>query len=237
MRMYHVGCSGWYYQHWSGRFYRGVAKNKWFEHYARSFDTVELNSTFYHFPRESTARGWYRKAPEGFAYTLKANRVITHIKRFSGTKTLVRDFCRVADVLGEKLGCILFQLPPSVHYSREKLDGILSQLDPGKRNVLEFRHRSWWNEDVYRELREMGVIFCIVSAGGLPDDFVKTSRDTYVRFHGREWYSYSYSRSELMSFSDKIRKSGARNAWCYFNNDFNCYAVDNALQLRGFLER
>ncbi|MFQ6060605.1 MAG: DUF72 domain-containing protein [Thermoplasmata archaeon] len=234
---HYLGCSGWYYRHWRDSFYEGIEKSKWFNHYAEVFNTVELNSTFYRFPREKTAEGWYKKSPEDFVYTLKANKSITHTKKFKGTKNLVRDFYRVADVLGEKLGCILFQLPPSLHYSEKKLMGMLDQLDREKKNVFEFRHRSWWNENVYEMMKEQNIIFCIVSGPKLPEEFVKTAEDIYLRFHGKKWYRYNYSEEELRGYAEKIEKMQARNIWCYFNNDFNAYSVDNCSQLRDLLEK
>jgi uncharacterized protein YecE (DUF72 family) len=234
---HYIGCSGWYYWHWRDLFYKGIKQSKWFEHYASKFGTVELNSTFYHFPRESTARGWYRKAPRDFVYTLKVNRAITHMKKFSGTKALVKNFYNVADLLSEKLGCLLFQLPPSMHYNEGKLTEILSQLDGKKKNVIEFRHPSWWRPEVYKELKKSNVIFCIVSAPGLPGDFVRSAGDIYVRFHGREWYRCDYSEEELKEYAKKIEKMRADNVFCYFNNDFNAYAVKNSMQLRLLLAR
>lgn len=227
----YVGCSGWYYRHWRDLFYKGVKQSDWFGHYASRFNTVELNSTFYRFPKEGTARGWYRKAPEGFVYTLKANRLISHTKGFKGTKGLVRTFYRAADVLKEKQGCILFQVPPSIEYSRERLAEIMEQLEPERRNAMEFRHPSWWRPEVYRELKRNGVIFCIVDAPGLPGDFIKTAGDIYVRLHGKEWYRYDYSEGELVAYAERIRKMKAGNVFCYFNNDFRGYAVKNALRM------
>lgn len=233
----YLGCSGWYYWHWRDSFYEGIGKSKWFDHYASTFNTVELNSTFYRFPKESTVKGWYRKAPKDFVYTLKANRAITHTKKFKGTKRLVKDFYKVADVLEEKLGCILFQLPPSVHYKEKKLMEILDQLDKEKKNAIEFRHSSWWNADVYEEMKKNDAIFCIVSAPNLAEDFVKTAHDIYVRFHGKRWYRYDYSEEELRTYSDSIEKVRARNIWCYFNNDFNAYSVSNCKSLRHLLSK
>jgi uncharacterized protein YecE (DUF72 family) len=115
---------------------------------------------------------------------VKASELITHVKRFSGTKTLVRDFGYIADLLGPRMGCFLFQLPPSFHYSRARLDRIVSQLDPTHRNVVEFRHASWWNERVYTAFRAAGIIFCSCSGPKLPDELIATADDIHIRFHG-----------------------------------------------------
>jgi uncharacterized protein YecE (DUF72 family) len=136
----HVGCSGWFYWHWRGDFYpETLPTNKWFQHYAGRFKTVELNAPFYSWPTVGAVRGWLRQAGRRkFIYTVKVSELITHVKRFSRTKTLVRDFGHIADLLGPHMGCFLFQLPPSFHYSRARLEKIVSQLDPTRRNVVEF---------------------------------------------------------------------------------------------------
>jgi uncharacterized protein YecE (DUF72 family) len=158
------------------------------------------------------------------------------VKRFKGTKTLVRDFGMIADILGDRMGCFLFQLPPSYRYTRARLDAIVSQLDPARRNVVEFRHASWWNEDVYSAFRKVGVIFCSCSGPKLPDDLIRTADEVYVRLHGpKRWYRHDYSDDELLEWADKIKASRAKRAWIYFNNDNDAYAPRNAIVLRRLL--
>jgi len=232
----YLGCSGYMYFHWKGKFYPAeLPPSKWFSHYTKYFDTVELNSPFYRFPRLSTAKSWYRSAPENFVYTLKVNKAITHIKKFKNTKRLISDFYKLGEVLAEKMGCFLFQLPPSLHFDKSKLKEIIRQLDSEKKNVIEFRHPSWLTKDTYDELRDNGIIFCIVSGPNLPEDFVKTADDIYVRFHGKVGHGSNYSEDELKQWADKIRKSNAKNVWSYFNNDANAYAVKNCLTLMKLL--
>jgi uncharacterized protein YecE (DUF72 family) len=145
---------------------------------------------------------------------------------------LIRDFGHIADLLGPHMGCFLFQLPPSFHYSRARLERILSQLDPGRRNVVEFRHRSWWQEQVFAAFRARGTIFCSCSGPWLPDELVKTADDVYIRFHGiRQWYRHDYSAKELTVWAERIKASGARRVWVYFNNDRDGYAIKNARAL------
>lgn len=230
----HVGCSGWFYWHWRGGFYPSeLPTNRWFEHYAQHFQTVELNAPFYSWPTTAAVQAWVRQAGRRkFIYTVKASELITHVKRFIGTKTLVKDFGHTADVLGPRMGCILFQLSPSFHYSRARLDRILSQLDPARRNVVEFRHRSWWKESVFTAFRANGAIFCSCSGPRLPDEVVKTADDIYVRFHGiTQWYRHDYSPAELAEWAVKIRQSGASRVWAYFNNDRDGHAIKNARTL------
>jgi uncharacterized protein YecE (DUF72 family) len=234
-----VGCSGWFYWHWRGAFYPAdVPTNRWFEHYRDHFTTVELNAPFYSWPTEAIVCSWLRQAGrKKFIYTVKASELITHVKRFTGTKTLIRDFGYIAELLGSRMGCFLFQLPPSFHFSRARLRRIVTQLDPARRNVVEFRHRSWWNKAVYAAFRESGTIFCSCSGPRLPDELVTTADEIYLRFHGvTRWYRHDYSAAELASWVEKIKASGARRVWAYFNNDRNCYAIKNARAFRNQLE-
>ncbi|MEM2760698.1 MAG: DUF72 domain-containing protein [Nitrososphaerales archaeon] len=235
--MYFIGCSGWFYWHWKIIFYpETMPPSKWFHHYTTYFNTVELNSPFYHWPKQSTVKTWYRQSPDDFVYTLKVNRTITHIKKFKGSSRLVNAFYKISDDLKDKMGCFLFQLPPSLKFSDKKLKEIVSQIDAERKNVIEFRHVSWFREEVYDELRRSGIIFCIVSSPNLPEDFVKTSNEIYIRFHGKNsWYSYNYSNKEIEEWVRKIRKARAKNVWLYFNNDANAYAVKNSLYLKKLL--
>jgi len=146
-----------------------------------------------------------------FVYTVKVCEHITHIKKFKGTKTLIRDFGMIADVLGDRMGCFLFQLPPSYRYTKTRLKEIVSQLDPARRNVVEFRHASWWNEEVYSAFRKAGIIFCSCSGPRLPDELIRTADEVYVRLHGlRRWYRHDYSKEELEEWADRIKASGAK---------------------------
>ncbi|MEM3399806.1 MAG: DUF72 domain-containing protein [Candidatus Micrarchaeia archaeon] len=234
--MYYFGCSGWYYWHWSGRFYPAELKPyEWLEHYAKNFNTVEVNSTFYHPVKRSMLLGWKRRVGRGFVFTLKADRRITHVHKFKGTEGLISSFVENADVLDKNLGCILFQLPPSAKKNEEMLGRIVKQIGGIKKAVLEFRHKSWYCNETYKALRDAGITMCIASAPeelGLPEEIVLTSEDAYIRFHGKgRWYSYDYSEEELRRWADEIKKCGARNVYAYFNNDSNAYAVKNCKRL------
>jgi len=237
---FHIGCSGWFYWHWRDLFYpAGIRTADWFDHYAERFKTVELNAPFYSWPTVATVQSWRRNAGRRkFVYTVKVCELITHIKRFSGTKELIQDFGYIADLLGSKMGCFLFQLPPSFHYTPARLRRIVTQLDPNRRNVVEFRHRSWWNEEVYSAFRSAGIIFCSCSGPRLPDELVKTADEIYVRFHGtKQWYRHDYSQAELMIWTERIRASGASQVWAYFNNDRNGSSIKNAQALLRQLQK
>jgi uncharacterized protein YecE (DUF72 family) len=201
-----VGCSGWRYWKWRDSFYEGVPQNDWFGHYLKRFDTVEINASFYSWPTVAGVQSWRRQPDrKTFVYTVKVCELITHIKKFKGTKTLVEDFGMIADILGDRMGCFLFQLPPSYRFTRTRLNDIVSQLDPARRNVVEFRHVSWWNEEVYSAFRKAGIIFCSCSGPRLPDKLVRTADEVYVRLHGpKRWYRHDYSKEELAIWADRI---------------------------------
>jgi uncharacterized protein YecE (DUF72 family) len=236
--IYHLGTSGWSYSGWRGRFYpEEMAQRDWLPYYAQHFSTVEINMTFYRFPKPETLRGWLDKTPPGFTFTLKANRQITHLKKIKGVKSQVGYFYILADSLRERLGCILFQLPPSLTFDLELLKDFLLTLSPQYKNVIEFRHESWYREEVYELLQTHNVTLCVVSAPELPDHIVETSEISYFRFHGRiGWYKYNYSDEELKDWAEAIKKTKAKECYVYFNNDYQAYAVWNCKRLEEFLK-
>ncbi len=236
---YFLGCSGWYYNDWAGRFYpEKLNKSKWLEYYSKHFNTVEVNNTFYRFPNEKTIKGWYKRTPENFKLTLKANQLITHRKRFKDTQSTVNRFYSLTEILEDKLGCILFQLPPSKSKDITFLKNAVQQFNPSKNNIMEFRDPSWFDGEVYDILTEFRVGFCSVSSHDLPDDLITTSSIAYVRFHGMgaERYRYLYSNEELKEWADKIKKSNSDNIFCYFNNDYNANAPENAKMLQEMIK-
>lgn len=238
MEEYFLGCSGYYYNHWKGLFYpEKLPKTKWLQYYAEHFNTVEINNTFYRYPTEKLLQGWYDKTPENFKFTLKANRLITHTRKFHNTEDSTKQFYQLANILKEKLSCVLFQLPPFVHKNLELLEKIASQMDPKITNVLEFRHESWWSSDVYALMGKKGLVFCTVSASELPETLVSTADSVYVRFHGKESLTRGfYPTEELKAWAEKIEKSNAKRVLCYFNNDVNANAVQNCQTLKKLLE-
>ncbi len=229
----HIATSGWFYRDWHGAFYpKELPSHKWFGHYTQHFRTVELNAPFYRWPKPATIKTWKRQAPENFRYSVKVNRLITHNKRFQGTQDLIREFYQIADVLGPKMGCFLFQLPPNFEYTRERLEMILSQLDSTHKNVLEFRHASWWTPEVFAALKKHKIIFCSVSAPKLPRDLIVTADTIYVRFHGpTRWFYDPHSEEELASWAQKVSASGAHEVFIYFNNTADGSAIANARSL------
>jgi len=232
---WHIGCSGFHYRHWKGTFYpEDLPQRRWFEFYVKYFRTLELNVTFYRFPQVSFLKKWYAQSPPDFRFAVKAPKAITHFKQFHNTVDMISDFYgTIREGLADKLGPVLFQLPPRFHYAEDKLQRILHQLDPGFDNVLEFRHPSWWREDVYQALAQKQVAFCGMSHPELPTDVIINSPVVYYRFHGvPELYCSAYSDIELRRVAAIIAQNTlVKSAWCYFNNDAAVAAIPNAQTL------
>lgn len=232
MKKWWIGCSGFYYKEWRDFFYpKGLPQRKWFEFYCESFNTVELNVTFYRFPRIDDLKAWYKRSPKDFMFSVKAPRLITHYKRFNNVTRELHDFYdNVGKGLKDKLGPILFQLHPKTEFSDAKLDQILNSLDKTFLNVIEFRHESWWHQEVIKAFKNQKVLFCGISYPDLPDDVYKTASSVYYRFHGvPKLYLSSYSDEQLQRVVSEIkRKRGVDNVYIYFNNDIEVAAVQNA---------
>lgn len=234
----HIGCSGYHYRHWRGRFYpEKLPMRRWFEYYSQHFQTLELNVTFYRFPQLSFLQNWYAQSPAGFTFSVKAPKLITHFKQFNNCQQLLADFYdTTANGLADKLGAVLFQLPPRLAYAPDRLARILDALDPAFANVLEFRHPTWWHEDVYAALRQRGVSFCGQSHPHLPDALLTTAPTLYYRFHGvPDLYRSPYDEPFLHRMATETQASRAEQAFLYFNNDIDASAIANAQQMRALL--
>jgi uncharacterized protein YecE (DUF72 family) len=241
MARWFIGCSGFHYKHWKGGFYpEDLPQKKWFSFYNERFTTVELNVTFYRFPQLSFLQGWYEQSPKGYRFAVKAPRGITHFKQFINCEQLLADFYGVIEEgLKEKLGCVLFQLPPRIGYKEERLSRIVYSLYPGFKNVLEFRHESWWNEEVYKTLKKHKVTFCGQSHPDLPRDIIQNNKVLYYRFHGvPDLYRSPYSIETLQRFVDEVeRNSKVKEAYVYFNNDIEVSAIQNALDMIEYVQQ
>lgn len=231
---WHVGCSGFYYRHWKGLFYPDdMPQRLWFDYYCQHFNTLELNNSFYNFPKIASLKKWYLSSPMEFNFAVKAHRTITHFRQFHNTQNIVNDFYQIiGDGLQEKLGAVLFQMPPKFTYSLARLDAILSNLNPHFNNVIEFRHASWWQPDIYAELAKQNITFCGMSHPTLPADVIANTSTLYYRLHGnQQLYSSAYTQTELTEFTDKVLTTSAQNAYVYFNNDIGASAISNANNL------
>jgi len=235
--IYHLGTSGWSYPEWVSLFYpEDLSSKDWLSFYSQHFSSVEINMTFYRFPKPDTLKSWLDKTPPNFTFTLKANRQITHLKKIRNVQHEVRYFYILANSLKEKLGCILFQLPPSIHFDLTLLQDFLASLSPDYKNVIEFRHESWYQEAVYDLLRSAKVTFCIVSSAKVPGTMIETADTAYVRFHGLTGeHRHNYTDDELKEWAEKIKMIQARECFIYFNNDYQANAVTNAKTLEPLL--
>jgi uncharacterized protein YecE (DUF72 family) len=231
-----IGTSGYHYDHWKGVFYRDdLPKAEWFSHYARQFDTVEINNTFYRLPEASTFDAWRRQAPQRFCYALKFSRYGSHIVRLKKPKSTIGRFLRRADRLGEFLGPILVQLPPNWKADPERLAAFLKAAPMNYRWAVEFRDPRWLCQEVFAILHEHDSALCIHD---LIEDHPRrvTSGWVYLRFHG-DRYSGSYSSEKLKAEARWIKQqlASGKDVFAYFNNDAQGYAVENALDLRRYI--
>ncbi len=237
MKLY-IGTSGFSYAHWKGIFYPSeLSPRAWLEFYASQFNTVEINSTFYHLPRPSVLTAWYHRTPAEFTFVLKGSRVVTHRQRLKDCRTSVERFYERALLLREKLGAVLWQLPPGLACNCSLLEEFLSTLPTGPLAVLEFRHQSWYRDDVYTVLRTYHSVLCIhdIAHGQSPD--VVISPTVYLRFHGTSGrYRGGYSHGQLSERTDWILGSGVTTVYAFFNNDIEGHAVRDAVALRNLLQ-
>jgi uncharacterized protein YecE (DUF72 family) len=232
----YVGTSGWYYDHWLGAFYPEETQSEaLLPFYASRFPTVEVNNTFYQLPEATTLEQWRQMTPSGFTFAVKASRYITHMKKLTDPQEPVAKFLSRMEILGDKLGPILFQLPPNWHANPKRLRTFLQALPGDHRYVCEFRDPSWFGEQVYELLREEGVAFCIHDLADQPSPKQITAEFVYVRFHGPQGaYRGSYSVQALAGWAGAIstwRRQGL-DVYCYFNNDEAGYAPQDARELQ-----
>jgi uncharacterized protein YecE (DUF72 family) len=238
-----VGCSGWAYRDWRGEFYPAkLPQREWLAHYSSRFDTVEVNSTFYRLPSPEAVAAWIEQTPAGFKFTVKASRYITHIKRLNSPEKYVERFLASVEPLANagKLEAILWQLPPSFKRDDERLDAALAiivERAPG-RHAVEFRHPSWFSEDVYSLLRGRGLALAIADDPEFPfQSRVRTAPWTYVRMHrGGRGNRGRYTAAELATWRRRIAAWRAETeVLVYFNNSEQASAVENAAKLRSGL--
>jgi uncharacterized protein YecE (DUF72 family) len=231
-----IGCSGWNYRDWRERVYpKGLPQRLWLQHYASLFSTVEVNTTFYRLPRLSAVEGWARQSPPDFLFTVKGSRYLTHLKRLSDMESgLERFYERIQPLIDAgKLGPVLWQLPPNFQRDDDRLAHALESLPDG-RHCFEFRHPSWFTDEVYELLRSRNVALVI---GDTPQREFQTDELTadwtFIRFHyGRRGRNGNYSERELENWRGRIEQwATSVDVYAYFNNDWEGYAVDNALWL------
>ena len=237
----HVGTSGWSYRHWEGVLYPpGLEPRERLGFYTRAFGTVEVNSTFYRWPRAATFARWDRVSPEGFVWTIKAPRSMTHAARLYAPERWMGEVCKGVERLGAKLGVLLVQLPPGLSVDIPRLDYFLSIVPRRLRVAVEFRHESWHREEVFRLLERRGAAYCVMSGARLPCVLRATAPFVYVRLHGPDrehLYAGSYSNEDLGWWAERAREwaRAGLDVFAYFNNDGGGNAVRNATALKWML--
>lgn len=231
-----IGTSGYTYGHWRGVFYpQDLPYRDFLKWYAQHFDTVEINSSFYHLPREKTYENWYSLTPKNFLFALKASRFITHIKKLKNCQEPLEIFLERAKILKEKLGPILFQFPPSWKLNLERLEEFLKLIPKGLQTTVEFRHESWFTNEVYQTLGKFNAALTFADTPSYPLVETVTADFVYLRFHGhKELYASNYSEGKLKSWARKIHKWGktVKKVYAYFDNDAWGFAVNNATRLK-----
>lgn len=232
----HIGTSGWHYKHWKGPFYpERLPSADFLRHYVQHFHTVEINNSFYMLPQKETLRKWRDVAPKGFVFSVKANRYITHMKKLKNVENAVRSFLNAVDVLEEKRGPILFQLPPSLGLDALRLKEFLRILPSGYLWACEFRNPSWFSSEAYEILQRYQVAFCIYQLAGRLSPKEVTASLVYIRLHGPAGaYAGQYSTEVLAEWAEAISawNRQGKEVYCYFDNDQAGYAAQDALRLQ-----
>jgi uncharacterized protein YecE (DUF72 family) len=231
-----IGTSGYSYNHWVDDFYPlDVASNKRLDYYAQYFNSVEINNSFYHLPQKKTFQKWAVSVPDDFVFSIKANRYITHMKNLMIDQEPINKLLDKADPLKEKLGPILFQLPPQWKLNFKRLKTFIDLLPQKQRFVIELRNKTWYTQEVFGLLKKNKLGFCIHDHQDAPSPEKVTSDFVYLRFHGPNGdYQSKYSQQQMEDWAKKIKIWQQQNldVFIYFNNDFNAFAIDNAEQLK-----
>jgi uncharacterized protein YecE (DUF72 family) len=234
-----IGCSGWQYRHWRGDFYPAdLPQARWLEFYLHRFDTVELNNSFYRLPSADAFAGWRRRVPANFRFAVKASRYLTHLRKLRDPADPLDLFWKRAARLGDRLGPVLYQLPPHWHRDVERLRTFLELVPRDRAQAVEFRDPSWYHDDVYRLLADHGVALCLHDMRGSatsPD--LQIGPFVYVRFHGSgPRYGGAYSDEALTRWAERLDRWSAAGlpCWAYFNNDVGGHAPRDAARLASY---
>jgi len=233
---FRIGCSGWQYRHWKGDFYPAdLRPHDWLEYYARHFDTVEVNNSFYRLPGEGVFESWRTRTPPNFVFAVKASRFLTHMKKLNDPEEPIERLFSRAFELGGKLGPVLYQLPGQMPKNIDRLAGLLAVLPSRVKHAIEFRNPSWYDDDVMQLLRRHNVALCLHDMSGSAAPRLLTARFTYVRLHGASGrYDGGYSQETLEDWAEWLAANG-HPAFVYFNNDIGGHAPCDAARLKNVL--
>lgn len=236
----HIGTSGWHYSHWVGPFYpSGTSSEQFLSYYTGFFGTVEINNTFYQLPARETLAGWREGTPDDFLFACKASRFITHMKKLGDPKQSVKRFFHTIEVLGDKLGPVLFQLPPRWHLNLDRLKCFLEALPKSWRYAFEFRDDTWFTQDTLKVLTEHGAAFCMYDLAGRQSPEEVTTDLVYIRLHGPgKAYQGQYGTRVLARWAAQClswSKEG-KDVYLYFDNDEKGYAAQDALALKRLVD-
>jgi uncharacterized protein YecE (DUF72 family) len=241
MAQVYIGTSGWVYKSWAKEFYPEDVPAKYqFQFYVTQFPSVEINATFYRLPTKNMVRGWRDKAPEGFRFSVKGSRYITHIKRLANLESSLSAFTSRIEPLKGRTGPLLWQLPPSFKKDALRLERFLKRLPKKYRHAVEFRHESWFDDEVFALLRSRNAAHVAVSSLRIPMNLTVTADFLYIRFHGLEGGSaHDYTSRELEPWARFLRQQAAagHDGYVYFNNDTNVRAPHNAMLLMELVGR
>lgn len=230
-----IGTSGWNYKHWQDTFYNKDLKQKdWLKYYAGQLSTVEINNSFYNLPEKETLKEWKETVPADFIFAIKASRYITHMKKLNEPVDALKKFFDRITALDDKLGPVLFQLPPRWKINTKRLSAFLKFLSRDFRYVFEFRDESWWDESVYQLLADHNASFCIYELDGRLSPKKITADFGYVRLHGPEGpYQGKYDKQTLSGWAGSFTAflNHCKQIYCYFDNDEKGFAAENAIQL------
>jgi len=235
-----IGTSGWQYRHWAGDFYpAGLPQQRWLERYVQEFDTVELNNPFYRLPDARVFTAWGRRVPAGFRFAVKASRYLTHVRRLSDPDEPLERLWSRARCLGNRLGPVLYQLPPRWKPNHERLSSFLAAL-PDAPQAIEFRDRSWYVPVTFALLAEARVALCLHDMAGSATDGEPVGPFVYLRFHGAgQKYGGRSPPQRLAAWAARIAGWAAAGlpVWAYFNNDIGGHAFRDADRLRTMVMR
>ena len=234
----YIGTSGWQYSNWQGSFYpQDLPTSRWFTFYTKYFDTVEVNSSFYHQTKATTFQKWQKVTASNFVFTVKGHRFVTHIKRLKECNEALKVFFDNVSVLSGR-HIILWQLPPSLKQDLARLSAFLNLLPIRFKHAIEFRHRSWVNRETWEVLRKYNVGAVFQDWREWPKIREVTADFVYFRFHGNKiLYTSKYTDEELSGWADVIKKylREGKDVYAYFNNDSACFAVSNAITLKNLV--